>query len=82
MAYLYSQQEKFKLAEVCSRRALAINGGSSVAMTQLAIVLQQQGRLEEALATADRATNMNTSNHLPQYHRASILSGLGRNEVC
>lgn len=82
MAHVYTQQEKLQMAELCSRRALSINKSSTIGRTQLAIVLQHQGRLEEALSSVNLATQINSSNHLPKFHRASILSAMGRHEVC
>ena len=73
MGHLYLKQEKWEMAAVCSRRALSINPSSSVACTQLALILQQQGKLEEALRTVSRAISLNPSNNLPKYHRVLIL---------
>ena len=38
MAHVYYTQEKYRFAEVYAGRALAINKGSSIAYTQLALV--------------------------------------------
>ena len=40
MSHVYFIQEKYRFAEVCARRALAINSSSSIAYTQLALVSQ------------------------------------------
>lgn len=65
------------MAEVCARRALAINGSSSINCTQLAQVQQAQERLDEALHTINRAISINSSNHLPKLQRAQILDAMG-----
>ena len=68
------------MAEVCARRALAINSSSSITCTQLAKVYQAQEKLDQALATIDRAIAINSSNHLPKLQRAQILDAMGRHQ--
>ena len=81
MAHLYYQQEKWKMAEICSKRALSINCSSSVGYTQLALILQQQGKLKDALSTVNHAVSLNTSNNLPKFHRALIQESMGKYDV-
>lgn len=81
MGHLFLKQEKWAMAEIFSRRAMKINPTSSVVCTQLALILQQQGKLKQALITVDHAISLNPSNNLPKYHRALILESLEQYEV-
>ena len=69
------------MAEICSKRALSINYSSSVGYTQLALILQQQGKLKDALSTVNHAVSLNTSNNLPKFHRALIQESIGKYDV-
>ena len=80
MGFLYLQQENLDMAEVCARRALSINGSSSITCTQLAKVYQAQEKLDQALVTIERAISINSSNHLPKLQRAQILDAMGRHQ--
>ena len=64
------------MAEVFSRKAIRINPSSSVACTQLALILQHQGKLQPALKRVEHAISLNSANNLPKYHRALILESL------
>lgn len=69
------------MAEISSRRALSINPFSSVAYTQLAMILQHQGKLKPALVKVEHAITLNAANSLPKYHRALILESLEQYQV-
>lgn len=51
---LYMRQQKYELAELHFRRALALNPTSSVLLCYLGMVLQEDGRFDEALVVLRR----------------------------
>lgn len=73
IATVYSKQERFRLAEVHYRRALAIHPESGVLLCHLGVVLVALGQPKRALDTLDRAVAMDPTNPLCCFHRASVL---------
>jgi Flp pilus assembly protein TadD len=57
----YIMREEYGRAEVHLLKALELNPGNAVAMTNLAIVRHAQGRVEEALGLAEDAAMLDPS---------------------
>lgn len=55
---LYMRQQKYELAELHFRRALALNPTSSVLLCYLGMVLQEDGRFDEALVVLRRVSGL------------------------
>jgi tetratricopeptide (TPR) repeat protein len=74
---LVNQSSWTKLEEK-GREVLLINPNQDEAMALVAYSLQQQGRLEEALAFAAQATVLSPNSWLPNFTAGIALNGLGR----
>lgn len=82
MGTVYLRQEKYDLAAYHFQSALDINGNSPILFVYLAMALQGEGRLQEALEVLQSALNLSPRNPLAKYKRATVLLALGRWEVC
>eukprot|EP01090_Pellita_catalonica_P021300 TRINITY_DN7937_c0_g1_i2.p1 TRINITY_DN7937_c0_g1~~TRINITY_DN7937_c0_g1_i2.p1 ORF type:complete len:196 (+),score=36.66 TRINITY_DN7937_c0_g1_i2:108-695(+) len=79
LGLVYYRQEKFSMAEYHFRRALQINGVSSVLYCYMGMVLHAKGDLEQALEMLHLAITIGaTSNALAKFKKASVLFSMGR----
>ena len=77
---IYSKQERYQLAEANFKRALDINGNSSVLMCHIAVSQQSQKQWDKALNTLNQALEKTPNNSLCKFHRSSILISIGKFE--
>lgn len=73
---IYYRQERYELAEYHFRRALRINGASSVLQCYLGMVLQAQGsdsKSQEALSVLTAACGVDPKNPQLHFQRAHVL---------
>jgi tetratricopeptide (TPR) repeat protein len=76
-AYAYLSMNKFEQAEICARKALALDPENMRYMTELSKVLSHSGKLEEALHFAEMAAK--SSSHPGNFiNLAEILRKLKR----
>jgi anaphase-promoting complex subunit 3 len=76
----YYKQERFQLAEVYYRRALAINQKSPVLMCHVAVVQHATNNPSAALDTLNAAIKISPRNALCKFQRASILHTCDKNK--
>merc|ERR1719318_383477 len=69
----YYKQERFQLAEIYYRKALAINRFSPILMCHVAVVQHATNNTTAALDTLNAAISVSPKNPLCKFERASIL---------
>jgi len=69
----YYKQERFQLAEIYYRKALAINRFSPILMCHVAVVQHATNNTSAALDTLNAAISVSPKNPLCKFERASIL---------
>ena len=69
----YYKQERFQLAEIYYRKALAINPSSPILMCHVAVVQHALQKTDRALETLNTAISRAPRNPLCKFERASIL---------
>lgn len=69
----YYKQERFQLAEIYYRKALAINRFSPILMCHVAVVQHATNNTNAALDTLNAAISVSPKNPLCKFERASIL---------
>lgn len=69
----YYKQERFQLAEIYYRKALAINRFSPILMCHVAVVQHATNNTSAALETLGAAISVSPKNPLCKFERASIL---------
>jgi len=77
---IYYRQEKYDLAEYHFRRALSINTQSSVLHCNLGMLQHANNKPFEALATLERAFQLEPSNPQARFQRAKIWISMERYE--
>lgn len=80
-ALSFLKQESPKKAEIYLRRAIAHNDELAQAHTTLATLLFQQGRFEESLSFAERASALEPRHTDYRYNLGQVLAALGRKEA-
>jgi len=76
----YYKQERFQLAEIYYRRALAISPNSPVLMCHVAVVQHATNNTQAALETLTSALKISPKNALCKFQRASILHSCDKNQ--
>lgn len=76
---IYAKQERYGLAEYHFKRALEIHPKCSVIMVHIGVMQFHLNKVEQALETMNAAIELDPTNPLGQYHRASMFFQTSRN---
>lgn len=75
---IFSKQERYELAELHYRKALAINPKNSVIMVHIGAMQFFLRKSEQALRTLNAAIALDPNNPLCKFHRGSMYFSMGR----